>query len=732
MSSLSGELITGDGRTITVGDVVDLYRKNVNLLTPIAGEVKSHGKDTLSLIVKSSAVNYEANETVRSFKIYSVQMKKMPGGAECIEYVRPVSGIHETTELASASSKNGRFQATLKASLKNQATKSPTDRQVLLIYDCNRLVRTFDISEIVDHGSINTDEMFSSFVWSPFGQQDKLLYVCQPKRGKQSSYFDIVKTESEVLGEEFVAREDWGEALDGIEHTIIGIIDVSDNFKVTTIDVKDYSLSSSQWLDNGTKVVSAAYKEKPRKLGVIYCNNRESSIMIHDWRTGKLVQEISTRPKECHHSPRVNNSGDKFVFLSNPALGVHNHSTRMNLYDLRSGTTKSLADGLFIQDLPTNCFTTDDKYVLLKTHDHLYHHLCLYSLEHSKLVELTFPTSGISILDFHHDIILASGSQIDSTPTIYVASVNTSNIDDVVAWHQIEDCTHLDEVEYEPYKLTTPDQSTFVSAVLVRPNLTALARYYGDSAPKHGDASHQPIIDKDLPTVVIVHGGPNSAFLVSYTPVCVLYARLGLKTLLINYRGSSGVSEEYLEILCGKIGTVDVDDCLHVIRYLVSNGSINPSKLIIQGGSHGGFLACHLSCQDEFKFKCAIIRNPVVDLARLFATSDIPDWTATFALGSTPGYNDCSLPDGKDLAKMFECSPMSMYKKAHVPTLMLLGTKDRRVNMYQGERWVDILRARGIEASCKVYPDKHDLAKPQVAADSIVTAVIWILKYSHK
>lgn len=61
--------------------------------------------------------------------------------------------------------------------------------------------------------------------------------------------------------------------------------------------------------------------------------------------------------------------------------------------------------------------------------------------------------------------------------------------------------------------------------------------------------------------------------------------------------------------------------------------------------------------------------------------------------------------------------------------MMNLGSKDRRVNMYQGERWADLLRSRGVEIACKVYPDKHDLAKPEVAADSAINAAIWILKH---
>lgn len=248
-----------------------------------------------------------------------------------------------------------------------------------------------------------------------------------------------------------------------------------------------------------------------------------------------------------------------------------------------------------------------------------------------------FPTTGVSILDFKYDIILASGSEINSTPTVFVAKLNTSDIDDVIAWHQIEECTHLHEIEYESHKIPTLDQTSFVSSILVRPNLREHC---------------------SLPTVVIIHGGPHSAFLQSYLPNCIFYARLGLKTLLINYRGSTGVDGDYINKLSGNVGTMDVDDCLHVIRHLVQRGLVDSSKLAIQGGSHGGFIAAHLSCQREFQFTSAILRNPVIDISTLFSTSDIPDWGLSVALGHKEYRHDL-MPTKEELTKMFECSPIS-------------------------------------------------------------------------
>lgn len=618
MDSVPNELITGDGRIVTESDIADLWRDCCSLSEPTSGEVKCLTKDTLSLTVEFKALNYQADEFIKTFKVYHLSLGKMTDGTQGIESVRPVSGIHESIGVSSTS-KNGRYLARLKTD-----PTSP-DKQTLQIWDRNRLIRTFNVfknetpGDIDAHGSITTDPVFSNFTWSPFGQQDKLMYVCQPKRNKQS-YFGKNKTPV-ILDAESAEKEDWGESLNDIVHTIIGIIDISNNFKVTTIDVDDYSLGSPQWLDGGSKIGTVAYKEMPRKLGIIYCNNRESKIMIHNWQEAKLVKEIGGKSQECYYSLRVSNSGDRILYLSNPTFGPHKHPARLNIHDLNDGTTIT-SEEYFIKDLPRNCFTSDDKNVFLATFNHLYHHMCLYSLEQAQMIKIKFPTANCSILDFQQDVILASGSEVDSTPTVFVAKLNASNINDVVAWHQIEDCIHLEEIDYESFEIQTADKSSFISAILIRPNQRALQPSQDSVIP-----------DNELPTDVIVHGGPCATFLLGYMSVSVLNARLGLKTLLINYRGSSGVTEEYLQSLCGKVGTLDVEDCMHAIRYAVQHKNLDPTKLVISGGSHGGFLSCHLSCQDEFKFTSAVIRNPVVDISSLVFSSDIPDWALTVSLG---------------------------------------------------------------------------------------------------
>ena len=70
----------------------------------------------------------------------------------------------------------------------------------------------------------------------------------------------------------------------------------------------------------------------------------------------------------------------------------------------------------------------------------------------------------------------------------------------------------------------------------------------------------------------------------------------------VNYGGSSGYGREYRERLKDKWGVVDVDDCVNGARYLVKRGEVDEKRLMITGGSAGGYTTlCALTFRNTFK-----------------------------------------------------------------------------------------------------------------------------------
>lgn len=102
---------------------------------------------------------------------------------------------------------------------------------------------------------------------------------------------------------------------------------------------------------------------------------------------------------------------------------------------------------------------------------------------------------------------------------------------------------------------------------------------------------------------------------------------LGYAILLVNYRGSSGVGQDSLNHLVGKIGKSDVADCvLATVQAYIQYPWIDSNRAALVGSSHGGFLVTHLSCHYPDMYKAVVARNPIIDVAFMTITSDIPDW----------------------------------------------------------------------------------------------------------
>lgn len=265
------------------------------------------------------------------------------------------------------------------------------------------------------------------------------------------------------------------------------------------------------------------------------------------------------------------------------------------------------------------------------------------------------------------------------------------------------------------------------------------------------------------PLVLFPHGGPHSYFPAAFSLQCSLLAMQGVATLAVNYRGSTGFGEDYLQALPGKVGTVDVQDCEDALAAALALASedlacgndgdvlyadasaadvaayiADPApapvlwgaKVGVMGGSHGGFLSAHLSASLAHLVVAAVIRNPVIAVAAMVGVSDIPDWCYVEAGHAYDALETPAFPsDPAVLADMAAVSPIQHASKVRARTLMTIGGGDRRVPPSQGLLWVNELRRLG-KAPTRVLwygDDSHAQDRAATVADALVHTSMTLL-----
>jgi dipeptidyl aminopeptidase/acylaminoacyl peptidase len=188
------------------------------------------------------------------------------------------------------------------------------------------------------------------------------------------------------------------------------------------------------------------------------------------------------------------------------------------------------------------------------------------------------------------------------------------------------------------------------------------------------------------PLIVKSHGGPTASATTALSLSVQYWTSRGFAVLDVNYGGSSGYGRQYRERLNGKWGIVDVDDCANGARYLVERGEVDGKRLVITGGSAGGYTTlCALTFRN--RFKAGASHFGVSDAEAL--ARDTHKFESRYLDGLLGPY-----PQRRDI--YFERSPINFPKKLSCPIIFFQGLEDKVVPPNQAEKMVEAMRAKGL------------------------------------
>jgi acetyl esterase/lipase len=260
---------------------------------------------------------------------------------------------------------------------------------------------------------------------------------------------------------------------------------------------------------------------------------------------------------------------------------------------------------------------------------------------------------------------------------------------------------------------------------------------YGHFIFSDENSNKENLNKEKKPLIYFLHGGPNGNISKQFLLQHSLFLANGYSILVVNYIGSSGYGQEYLNSLNGKIGELDVKSCgEYLINFLNEKKdefNLDEKNIIAFGGSHGGFLGAWLVCHEKYNkfFSSAILRNPVIDLSSMLVTTDIPDWVLGF---SSDIDIDLNFPPGEEVYKDFyKKSPIFSVRNCKTPTLINLGMKDLRVNYFNGLFFYKALKSNNCITKLTMHPeDNHPLNSDETDIDNKFNGFYWIKENLRK
>jgi dipeptidyl aminopeptidase/acylaminoacyl peptidase len=189
------------------------------------------------------------------------------------------------------------------------------------------------------------------------------------------------------------------------------------------------------------------------------------------------------------------------------------------------------------------------------------------------------------------------------------------------------------------------------------------------------------------PLIVMSHGGPTGNTSALFSIEMQFWTSRGFAVVDVNYGGSTGYGRTYRERLNGEWGVVDLQDCVKAARYLVSQGEADPNRLLITGGSAGGYTTiCALTFTDAFAAGTTYFG--IADLEQ-FGGGETHKFELKYEHTLVGPY-----PERADLYRAR--SPIHFVDQISTPMLVLQGADDKVVPPAQAELIVGALRERGI------------------------------------
>jgi len=331
-------------------------------------------------------------------------------------------------------------------------------------------------------------------------------------------------------------------------------------------------------------------------------------------------------------------------------------------------------------------------------------HIGILSIDLGKVEEISLPFTTYGDLRSMGDSLIFSAASPTQTWSLYRYHLPSSTLEEI--------CDKKKEIISFDV-LSLPQSIQFSTA----DSETAFGIYY---PPRNHHWCGVP--QEKAPLIVKSHGGPSTHVTSELKWETQFWTSRGFAVLYVNYRGSTGYGREYRERLKGGWGQVDVEDCIRGARHLIDQKMVDPQRIIIKGGSSGGYTALSALAFHSF-FALGVSYYGISDLERL--------------VDHTHKFESCYLewligPYPEMRATYVARSPIHHLENISSPLLLFQGGKDPVVPVTQSERMATGLKRRHMPVAYLLFEEEsHGFRLPETIQTALSSELFFYATLFH-
>jgi dipeptidyl aminopeptidase/acylaminoacyl peptidase len=278
----------------------------------------------------------------------------------------------------------------------------------------------------------------------------------------------------------------------------------------------------------------------------------------------------------------------------------------------------------------------------------------------------------------------------------------------------VSQLVEIDLLTWQVSKVVTSIEAPVDASYFPKPHEISAVRSDGRKVFAILHAAHHPDFEpsEKPPLMVVVHGGPTANSSATLSMKYAYFTSRGISVVDVNYGGSTGYGRHYRNLLRGQWGVVDCEDVLAVVESLIAQGVCAPDKVVIRGGSAGGFTVLNALVHSK-SFAAGASYYGVADCSTL--ATDTHDFESRYLDTMIGAY-----PAEKDL--YMARSPITHVNQLSSPLILFQGLDDKVVPPSQSEAFRDACAAKGLKHAYVAYEGEgHGFRQASTIVSSLET-----------